>query len=63
MWWPWTPAARRRAQCFHHEIGGNPANSQPAVSWIKQELVDLGRNKRFWCDPAMGGCGRQWFAW
>lgn len=52
-WW-----ARRQQQrrCFHHEIGGNPANTRPAVSWIHQELIDLGRAKLFRCTE----CGKVW---
>jgi hypothetical protein len=47
---------RKQARCFHHEIGGNPANTVPAVSWIAQELIDLGRGKLFRCT----GCGKAW---
>jgi hypothetical protein len=47
----------RPRRCFHHNIGGNPANTRTPISWIKQELTDLGRRKRFWCE----NCGRQWF--
>jgi hypothetical protein len=57
--WYWH---RRRARCFHHEHGGNPANTRPAHSWIQQQLIDLGRRKMFWCDEAQGGCGKTWFA-
>jgi hypothetical protein len=57
------PAVHRRRECFHHEHGGNPANTEPAHSWIKQELIDMGRNKMFWCDREQGGCGQTWFAW
>lgn len=58
----WWARRRRRKQCFHHEHGGNPANTRPAVSWIKQELIDTGKRKRFWCDRSMGGCGQMWFS-
>jgi hypothetical protein len=61
MLWPWTPKARKRKKCFHHEIGGNPANSRPAVSWIEQQLIDVGMRKMFWCDERQGGCGQTWF--
>lgn len=44
--------ARRRAQraCFHH-------NHHTGESWIRSVLVDLGRNKRFWCTK----CEKSWF--
>lgn len=51
-------AIRGRRDCFHHDRGGNPANTAPAVSWIAEELIDLGRGKRFWCTQ----CGRVWFS-
>lgn len=44
--------ARRRAQrhCFHHD-------HRTGESWIKSALVDLGRNKHFWCTK----CEKGWF--
>jgi hypothetical protein len=56
----WRERRRKRKYCFHHDIGGNPANTRPVVSWIKQELIDLGRRKMLWCDEAQGGCGKTW---
>lgn len=56
----WLERRKWRRECFHHEIGGNPANTRPAVSWIRQELIDVGRRKRWWCDERQGGCDRQW---
>jgi len=53
---------RKQRACFHHEIGGNPANTTPALSWIKQQIIDLGRRKIFWCDEEQGGCGQVWFS-
>jgi hypothetical protein len=50
-------AWRQQRQCFHHDHGGNPANTRPAISWIKQQIIDMGRRKMFWCDR----CGRTWF--
>lgn len=61
MFWPWTRAARNRKNCFHHDIGGNPSNTKPAVSYIKQELIEMGKAKMFWCDKGQGGCGQMWF--
>ncbi len=52
---------RKQRHCFHHDRGGNPANSRPAVSWIKEQLVDLGRRKMFSCDDDKG-CGKTWIA-
>lgn len=52
----WLRRLLDQRQCFHHEKGGNPANSYPAISWIAEELYDLGRGKSFWCTH----CGKEW---
>ncbi len=54
----WVRRKREQQQCFHHDLGGNPANSQSATSWIKQELIDLGRRKRYWCTY----CEKMWLS-
>lgn len=54
-WWSFRQA---RKTCFHHDIGGNPANTRPAISWIHQELIDLGQRKLFRCTH----CERVWIA-
>jgi hypothetical protein len=63
MLWPWTPAARKRKACWHHELLNTPDQDRLARSFIQSEFLDVGRNKRFWCDKNLGGCGKQWFAW
>lgn len=56
-WWrQW----KKQRRCFHHDIGGNPANSRVAVSWILQVHIDTGMRKLFECDESMGGCGKVW---
>lgn len=52
----WWQRRKYKNNCFHHDIGGNPANTNKAVSWIKQELRDMGRHKIFWCVK----CGKTW---
>ena len=39
--------ARRR--CFHHD-------HHTGTSWIRENLIDLGRRKQFWCDH----CDKIW---
>lgn len=52
-WWrQW----RKQRRCLHHEIGGNPANTTPAFSYIEQRLIDVGRRKMLWCTE----CERIW---
>lgn len=52
-WWrQW----RKQRRCLHHEIGGNPANTTPAFSYIDQSLLDVGRRKMLWCTE----CERTW---
>lgn len=56
-----TEARRKRTQCFHHD---RPAWSKGEVdsrSWIREELIDLGRRKMYVCEPKEGGCGKVWF--
>lgn len=48
---------RRQRYCLHHDTGGNPANTHPAVSWIEQRLIDAGRRKMLWCRT----CLKHWF--
>ena len=52
----WWRRWRKRHRCFHHDHGGNPANSRPAVSWIEQRIIDDGMRKLFWCKE----CGKAW---
>lgn len=56
----WRERRRKQKYCFHHDIGGNPANTRPAISYISQEIVDLGRHKLFECEEQLGGCGKHW---
>jgi hypothetical protein len=49
---------RTRRRCFHHDRGGNPANSRPAFSWIGEQLIEMGTRKMFWCTE----CGKTWFS-
>jgi hypothetical protein len=41
---------RERRQCLHGEPGGR--------SYVKGQLIDLGRRKMFTCER----CGKRWFA-
>lgn len=52
----WLAKRRKQKHCFHHEIGGNPANTTPAFSWIEQRIIDAGRAKMFWCTE----CEKVW---
>jgi hypothetical protein len=52
----WWYARKNRKVCFHHDPGGNPANSRPAESFIHQELIDMGRRKLYSCNE----CGKVW---
>lgn len=49
----WREKRYKQKYCMHHDIGGNPANSKPAVSWIEQRIIDLGRRKIFWCTKCL----------
>lgn len=53
----WWHRHRKQKNCFHHEIGGNPANTRPAVSWIQQQIIETGKAKMFWCTE----CEKTWF--
>ena len=50
----WWRQRQSRKYCFHHDTF--IANGRVAMSWIKSELVDLGRHKRFWCTQ----CRKVW---
>jgi hypothetical protein len=52
----WWAKRQKQKRCLHHEIGGNPANSKPAFSWIEQRLIDAGLRKMLWCTE----CERTW---
>jgi hypothetical protein len=54
-WW-YGRESRKRKYCFHHDIGGNPANTRPAHSFIHQELIDTGMRKLYSCSK----CGKVW---
>lgn len=49
---------REQRECMHHDIGGNPANSRPAISWIAQHLIESGKCKMLWCTR----CDKTWFS-
>jgi hypothetical protein len=61
MWWPWTPAARRRKNCWHHDRPHWTQGVAESRSYIREELIEMGSRKRFWCSRAAGGCGQMWF--
>lgn len=52
----WRRKHRKQKHCVHHEMGGNPANTTPAFSYIEQRLIDLGRRKVLWCTE----CEKTW---
>ena len=55
----WWQRRRKQKRCFHHELGGVLENgARPAESWIRSELIDMGRAKLFECTE----CGRIWIA-
>jgi hypothetical protein len=41
-------------KCMHHDW-------RTGETWIKSQLIDLGRRKMFWCSEKSGGCGKVWF--
>lgn len=41
--WPWSQLRKLQRECFHHD-------RRTKESWIREQLIDLGRNKMFWCD-------------
>lgn len=45
----WRTRAKRK-DCFHHD-------RLTGESWIKDQLIDMGMGKMFWCDK----CERTWF--
>ena len=45
----WGTARRDRAACFHHD-------HRTGESWIESRLIEVGRNKIFWCTK----CGKTW---
>jgi hypothetical protein len=61
MLWPWTRAARRRKRCWHHDRPSWAKGEANSRSYIREELIDMGRRKLFWCKPSEGGCGQMWF--
>ena len=45
-----TPLERwQKRACFHHD-------EKRLESWIRSELIDFGRTKRYWCSE----CGQSW---
>lgn len=42
-------ARRRQRECFHHSL-------LDGESWVRGQLVDIGRRKIYWCT----GCDRHW---
>lgn len=45
----WWQRWRAQRECFHHDHARG-------ISWIRSELIDLGRRKLFWCAV----CDRRW---
>jgi hypothetical protein len=45
----WRVGRWQRRRCFHHD-------HRSGESWIKEQLVDVGRRKMWWCDR----CGKTW---
>lgn len=52
----WLARLGVRRDCFHHERNISLSGEETATSWIRSELVDLGRRKIFWCTV----CKRKW---
>lgn len=52
---------KQRKQCFHHDRPAWAKGEIDSVSYIREELIDMGKRKRYECVPAEGGCGRMWF--
>lgn len=50
----WLRRHRNRRKCFHH----NPTTGH---SWIKSQLIELGKSKMYWCEKDLGGCDKVWF--
>lgn len=50
-------------ECFHHDRAGwSKGEEGDSTSWVREELIDLGRRKLYECDPTRGGCGKLWFS-
>lgn len=49
---------RRQRQCWHHEIS---TATGTAHTYIKSQLIELGKSKMYWCEKDLGGCGKVWF--
>lgn len=52
----WYKKKRRQKNCFHHDYS---SEWKSTITWIKSELIDAGKNKRFWCIK----CDQSWRAW
>lgn len=52
----------RRKACWHHLVFySTDTHQKVVVSLVKSQLLDLGRDKMWWCDEAEGGCGKTWW--
>lgn len=48
--------------CWHHDRPGwADGKVGDSTSWVREEIIDAGRQKRYWCEEAVGGCGKMWF--
>ncbi len=61
MLWPWTPKARKRAKCFHHDRPAWTKGEVDSRSYIRETIIDMGTRKAYVCDQLDGGCGKIWF--
>lgn len=61
MIWPWTPAARRRKDCWHHDRPAWAKGQVDSRSYIREELIEMGTRKLYCCERSVGGCGQVWF--
>jgi len=52
---------QQRKKCFHHDRPGWTKGEADSRSYVREELIDLGRRKLYECVPVEGGCGRTWF--
>lgn len=53
---------KRERACWHHDRKPwSKGVTGDSTSYIREELIDVGMRKRFWCDRSSGGCGQQWF--
>lgn len=62
MLWPWTPTARKRAKCFHHDRPAWAKGEVDSRSYIREELIEMGSRKLYECVKSEGGCGKIWFS-